>query len=77
MFKEAQLYAPVTTSADGTVTVELDENQTISAVVIGQFAGLRDALIEDGLRERPNFEGAPDNVRGWTPGVATGPGFEK
>ena len=26
MFKEAQLYAPVTTAEDGSVTVHLDEN---------------------------------------------------
>jgi hypothetical protein len=47
--------------------VELEENQTFSAVVVGQFAGLRDALVEDGLHERKEFEGAPSDVRGWAP----------
>jgi len=51
-------------------TIKLRAGQNISAVLIGQ-TGLTDALVEDGLQERREFEGAPEDVQGWTPGIAT------
>ncbi len=51
MFKEAQLYAPVTTSSDGSVTVELDENHP--------------GFADPAYRERRNH--IASLAVGWTP----------
>jgi len=45
--------------------------------VIGPYEYLTDAVCEDDLNERVQFEGAPEDVRGWVPGIATGSGFSK
>jgi hypothetical protein len=57
--------------------ITLHEGQNISVVVEGPYERLTDAICEDDLRERPQFEGAREDIRGWTPGVATGAGFSK
>jgi hypothetical protein len=59
----------------GTVTLQM--GQVISAVLHGQSA-IGDVLVEnEELKERREFDNAPDETVGWTPGVATGEGFEK
>jgi hypothetical protein len=58
-------------------TITLRKGQNISVVVEGPYGRLTEAVCEDDLKERPQFEGAPEEIRGWTPGIATGPGFAK
>jgi hypothetical protein len=58
-------------------TITLRKGQNISVVVIGPYEYLTDAVCEDDLKERVQFEGAPEDVRGWVPGIATGSGFSK
>ena len=51
--------------------IALESGMNISAVMVGQYDGLTDAMVEDNLREREKFESVPNDVRGWTPGIAT------
>jgi len=57
-------------------TIKLRGGQNISAVLVGQ-TGLTDALVEDGLEERREFESARQDAPFWIHGIATGSGFKK
>jgi hypothetical protein len=57
-------------------SVVLEVGQRISGVLdhstlTERVANLMDALVEDGLKEREEFEGAPETISGWQPGIAT------
>jgi hypothetical protein len=59
---------------EGSVTLEV--GQRISGVLdtstlAQRVMTLTDVLVEDDLKERETFEGAPDETTGWTPGIAT------
>jgi len=60
-------------------TVKLRAGTTIEcSLVPGTHDRLSNVLVEDDLlKERPEFENAPDDSLGWTPEIATGLGFEK
>jgi hypothetical protein len=47
--------------------IELQEGQTISAVVTGEYERIGDVLVEGDLHERADLEGPQPELRGWAP----------